>query len=77
MTTLRHHPHDETLMSFAAGVLDPAMSLLRSCHLQFCAMCRRRWWRILEACCWKGFHRAMTTRLSSSHGASLFATVCS
>jgi hypothetical protein len=33
MTTLRHHPHDETLMSFAAGVLDPAMSLVRSCHL--------------------------------------------
>lgn len=40
MTTLRHHPHDETLMSYSAGTLDPAMSLVLSCHLQFCDTCR-------------------------------------
>jgi putative transcriptional regulator len=42
MTSLRHHPHDETLMSFASGTLDPAFSLVLGCHLQFCSQCRRR-----------------------------------
>ena len=42
MTKLRHHPHDETLMSFASGTLDPAFSLVLGCHLQFCGQCRRR-----------------------------------
>ncbi len=42
MTRLRHHPHDETLMSFASGTLDPAFSLVLGCHLQFCSQCRRR-----------------------------------
>ena len=40
MTALRHHPHGETLMSHAAGTLDPALSVVLSCHLQFCARCR-------------------------------------
>ena len=39
---LRHHPHGETLMGQAAGTLDPAFSVVLSCHLQFCAGCRRR-----------------------------------
>ncbi len=41
MTKLRHHPQGETLMSYAAGTLDPAFSLIMSCHLQFCGECRR------------------------------------
>lgn len=40
MTGLRHHPHGETLMSHAARTLDPALSLVLSCHLQFCGKCR-------------------------------------
>ncbi len=40
MTGLHHHPHDETLMSFSAGTLDPAFALVVSCHLQFCSRCR-------------------------------------
>ena len=40
MTALRHHPHGETLMSHAAGTLDPALSVVLSCHLQFCERCR-------------------------------------
>ncbi len=42
MTAPRHHPHGETLMSHAAGTLDPALSLVLSCHLQFCGKCRVR-----------------------------------
>ncbi len=42
MTGLRHHPHGETLMSHAARTLDPALSLVLSCHLQFCGKCRAR-----------------------------------
>ena len=30
MTALRHHPHGETLMSHAAGTLDPALSVVLS-----------------------------------------------
>jgi putative transcriptional regulator len=41
MTAPRSHPHGETLMSFAAGALDPALALVLNCHLQFCAACRR------------------------------------
>ncbi len=40
MTGLRHHPHGETLMSHAARTLDPALSLVLSCHFQFCGKCR-------------------------------------
>jgi hypothetical protein len=40
MTALRHHPHGETLMSHAAGALDPALSVVLRCHLQFCERCR-------------------------------------
>src|SRR5208337_907592 len=40
MTALRHHAHGETLMSQAAGTLDPALSAVLSCHLQFCGRCR-------------------------------------
>ncbi len=39
---LRHHPHGETLLSEAAGTLDPAFSVVLRCHLQFCGRCRRR-----------------------------------
>jgi len=42
MTMLRHHPHGETLISQAAGTLDPAFSVVLGCHLQFCARCRQR-----------------------------------
>ncbi len=42
MTELRHHPHGETLMSYGAGTLDPALSVVLTCHLQFCERCRAR-----------------------------------
>lgn len=42
MITPRRHPHGETLMSYAAGALDPAFALVLCCHLQFCALCRHR-----------------------------------
>ncbi len=42
MITPRRHPQGETLMSYAAGTLDPAFALVLCCHLQFCALCRRR-----------------------------------
>jgi putative transcriptional regulator len=42
VTLLRHHPHGETLISHAAGALDPAFSAVLSCHFQFCDACRRR-----------------------------------
>ena len=41
MTRIRHHPQGETLMSYAAGTLDPALSVVLDCHLQFCGKCRR------------------------------------
>ncbi len=41
MTDPRRHPHGETLISFAAGALDPAFALVLNCHLQFCPRCRR------------------------------------
>jgi putative transcriptional regulator len=47
MTSPRNHPHGETLMSFAAGTLDPAFALVLDCHLQFCPACRQRV-RVLE-----------------------------
>lgn len=37
-----HHPHDDTLMGYAAGVLDEAFAMVVNCHLQFCVECRRR-----------------------------------
>ena len=40
MTALRHHPLGETLMSHAAGTLDPGLSIVLRCHLQFCEKCR-------------------------------------
>jgi len=40
MMALRHHASGETLMSHAAGTLDPALSVVLTCHLQFCATCR-------------------------------------
>jgi putative transcriptional regulator len=40
MTVLYRHPHGETLISRAAGTLDPALSLVLRCHLQFCERCR-------------------------------------
>lgn len=42
MITPRRHPQGETLMSYAAGALDPAFALVLCCHLHFCALCRRR-----------------------------------
>ncbi len=40
MTALSHHAQGETLMSQAAGSLDPALACVLACHLQFCARCR-------------------------------------
>ena len=36
-----HHVPDETLLEEAAGALAPAFALAVSCHLAFCARCRR------------------------------------
>ena len=40
MKAPRHHAHGETLISYAAGALDPALSMVLKCHLQFCEKCR-------------------------------------
>lgn len=37
-----HHPKDEWLLSYAAGTLDEAFSLLVASHLTYCAECRER-----------------------------------
>ena len=39
--TVRHHPDDALLLTYAAGGLDAAMSLILATHLTFCARCRR------------------------------------
>jgi putative transcriptional regulator len=38
--TIRHHPHDETLLAYAAGTLLPPLAALIVCHLAYCARCR-------------------------------------
>lgn len=42
MSSIQHHPGDETLMSYAAGSLPAALALVTGCHLQFCSECRQR-----------------------------------
>lgn len=39
--TIRHHPEDALLTTYAAGTLDSAMSLIVATHLSFCARCHR------------------------------------
>ena len=38
----RHHLHESTLMSYAAGALDAPLSIVASAHLEHCAECRKR-----------------------------------
>lgn len=40
--TIEHHPDDATLVSYAAGSLDEALSAVVASHLELCARCRRR-----------------------------------
>jgi putative transcriptional regulator len=42
MTNIQFHPADESLELYAAGQLDPAMSIMVSAHLEYCPECRRR-----------------------------------
>jgi len=39
-TTIKHHPEQDLLVSYAAGTLDDAMHLILASHLHFCAECR-------------------------------------
>jgi putative transcriptional regulator len=39
--TIQHHPGDELLLSYAAGAIDEAMSLVLATHLALCPQCRR------------------------------------
>ena len=36
MTNIQFHPADESLELYAAGQLDPAMSIMVSAHLEYC-----------------------------------------
>ena len=38
--TVKFHPDDSTLMSYAAGTLDEAFAVVVSCHLETCTECR-------------------------------------
>lgn len=38
---IQHHPSDETLASFASGMLDEGRSLVVATHLSLCTHCRR------------------------------------
>ena len=38
--TIRHHPGDELLLSYASGAANEAVSLLVASHLALCASCR-------------------------------------
>ena len=40
--TIRYHPHDEVLLSYAAGTLATAPRIVTAAHLEACAACRRR-----------------------------------
>ena len=46
--TIKHHPADETLASFAAGHLDEGSAVVVASHLATCSSCRQ-WLRSLEA----------------------------
>lgn len=37
-----YHPHDELLMSFAAGQLPNALGIMVACHLEQCSHCRHK-----------------------------------
>jgi putative transcriptional regulator len=41
MSTLRHHPHEDALLGYAAGTLDEATSIMVATHLALCPDCRR------------------------------------
>ncbi len=40
MSVLMHHPHEETLLAYAAGTLDEPTSILVATHLALCPECR-------------------------------------
>ncbi|WP_432452080.1 MULTISPECIES: ChrR family anti-sigma-E factor [unclassified Agarivorans] len=42
MTNVQFHPSDNSLELYAAGLLDPSMSIMVSAHLEFCGACRQR-----------------------------------
>ena len=62
MTALRHHPHGETLMSHAAGALDPALSVVLSVIFSFArdAGCISALWMTLAGCFWSSSKRRKT-----------------
>lgn len=39
-TSMTHHPHTATLMSFASGALPEALAAVVACHLERCPRCR-------------------------------------
>ncbi|MGY5450212.1 ChrR family anti-sigma-E factor [Agarivorans sp. MS3-6] len=41
MTSIQFHPVEQSLNLYAAGQLDPAMSIMVSTHLEFCSTCRQ------------------------------------
>lgn len=41
MTTIRHHPGESTLLSYASGALPHGLSLIVAAHLGSCPRCRR------------------------------------
>src|ERR1700722_4465178 len=38
--TIKHHPSDATLASYASGTLDEARGLVGAAHLSLCGQCR-------------------------------------
>jgi anti-sigma factor ChrR (cupin superfamily) len=68
MTAVCHHPHGETLMSHAAGTLDPPLSVVLRCHFWFCERCRARLCALDNVCgaFLEGLRRRKTR--SFSHG---------
>jgi putative transcriptional regulator len=42
MTSITHHPTDETLAAFASGTLDEARSVVVSMHMSFCPVCNNK-----------------------------------
>ncbi|WP_427980721.1 ChrR family anti-sigma-E factor [Agarivorans sp.] len=42
MSKIQFHPPEQSLSHYAQGQLDPAMSLMLSAHLEFCAQCRQK-----------------------------------
>ncbi len=46
MSNIQFHPPEQSLSLYTQGQLDPAMSLMLSTHLEFCAQCRQKVARI-------------------------------